>query len=74
MRLAKGLSNTNRFDRRLRYVYVGEVLVNAELVAGGWAESKRYLPDDALYDYLETLEAAAAEEQLGCHPADVFAP
>jgi len=74
VRLVQDVSNTDRFDRLLRYVYVDEVLGNAELVAGGWAESKRYLPDDALYDYLETLEAAATEEQLGCHPAGVFSP
>jgi micrococcal nuclease len=72
VRLVQDVSHTDRFDRLLRYVYVGEVLVNAELVAGGWAESKRYQPDDALFDYLETLEATAAEAQLGCYPAGVF--
>ncbi|WP_420642234.1 thermonuclease family protein [Candidatus Leptofilum sp.] len=74
VRLVQDESNTDRFDRLLRYVYVDEVLVNAELVAGGWAESKRYPPDDELFDYLEGLEANAADQQLGCHPAGVFAP
>lgn len=74
VRLVTDTSDTDRFDRLLRYVYVGEILVNAELVAGGWAESKRYQPDDALYDYLEGLEDHAADQQLGCHPAGVFSP
>ena len=74
VRLVQDVSFTDRFDRLLRYVYVDEVLVNAELVAGGWAESKRYPPDDTLYDYLETLEATAAEAELGCYPAGVFTP
>ncbi|WP_420630217.1 thermonuclease family protein [Candidatus Leptofilum sp.] len=74
VRLVTDVSNTDRFDRLLRYVYVGEVLVNAELVAGGWAESKRYQPDDALFNYLEELEDSAANQQLGCHPAGVFSP
>lgn len=74
VRLVQDSSNTDRFDRLLRYVYIDEVLVNAELVAGGWAESKRYPPDDELYDYLEELEADAAQQQLGCHPAGVFSP
>lgn len=72
VRLVQDVSHTDRFDRLLRYVYVDEVLINAELVAGGWAESKRYQPDDTLYDYLEALEATAVEAQLGCHPAGVF--
>lgn len=74
VRLVQDVSNTDRFDRLLRYVYVGEVLVNAELVAGGWAESKRYPPDDELFDYLETLEGSAAEQQVGCYPTGVFGP
>lgn len=74
VRLVQDVSNTDRFDRLLRYVYVDDVLVNAELVAGGWAESKRYPPDDELYDYLEDLEDSAADQQLGCHPAGVFIP
>ena len=56
VRLVQDVSNTDRFDRLLRYVYVDDVLVNAELVAGGWAESKRYPPDDALFDFMEDLE------------------
>ena len=74
VRLVRDVSHTDRYDRLLRYVYVDEVLVNAELVAGGWAESKRYPPDDELYNYLEDLEAAAAKQQLGCYPTGVFAP
>jgi endonuclease YncB( thermonuclease family) len=74
VRLVKDSSETDRFGRLLRYVYVGEVLVNAELVAGGWAESRRYRPDDKLYDYLEGLEGTAVTQQLGCHPSGVFNP
>lgn len=74
VRLVQDTSNTDRYDRLLRYVYVDEVLVNAELVAGGWAESKRYPPDDELFNYLEDLEDSAADQQLGCHPAGVFSP
>lgn len=74
VRLVQDVSHTDRFDRLLRYVYVGDVLVNAELVAGGWAEAKQYPPDDALFDYLAALEAGAANQQLGCHPTGVFAP
>ena len=72
VRLVKDSSETDRFGRLLRYIYVGDVLVNAELVAGGWAESRRYRPDDELYDYLEGLEETAVSQQIGCHPSGVF--
>lgn len=74
VRLVQDTSNTDRYDRLLRYVYLDEVLVNAELVAGGWAESKRYAPDDELYNYLERLEETAVAQQIGCHPSGVFSP
>lgn len=73
VRLVRDVSDTDRFDRLLRYVYVDEMLVNAELVAGGWAEARRYPPDDELHDYLEGLETLAAGQERGCHPAGVFA-
>ncbi len=74
VRLVQDESNTDRYDRLLRYVYVDEVLVNAELVAGGWAESKRYPPDDELFSYLESLEATAETDQLGCYSFGGFSP
>lgn len=72
VRLVRDVSDTDRFGRLLRYVYVEEVLVNAELVAGGWAESRRYTPDTALFDYLEGLEEEAVRQRLGCQPTGIF--
>ena len=74
VRLVQDTSNTDRFDRLLRYVYVDEALINAELVAGGWAEAKRYPPDDALHTYLEELERVATNQKRGCHPLGAFTP
>jgi len=74
VRLVRDTSDTDRYDRLLRYVYVDDLLINAELVAGGWAESRRYRPDDALYDFLEGLERTAVAEQRGCHPFGSFPP
>lgn len=70
--LVKDVSETDRYDRLLRYVYVGDVFVNAELVAAGYAESNAYQPDTAYYDYLEGLETRAREQGSGCHPTGVF--
>ncbi len=70
--LVRDVSDTDQYGRLLRYVYVGDLFINAELVRQGYAESNRYEPDTAQYDYLESLETAAARAGLGCHPTGVF--
>ncbi|GAB4479373.1 MAG: hypothetical protein Kow00124_24910 [Anaerolineae bacterium] len=70
--LVRDVSETDRYGRLLRYVYVGDTFVNAVLVAGGWAEAVVYEPDSAQYDYLDALEADAAAQGLGCWPTGVF--
>jgi endonuclease YncB( thermonuclease family) len=70
--LVTDVSDTDQFGRLLRYVYVGETFVNAELVAGGWAEAREYPPDTHYHDFLEDLEAEAVREDRGCHPTGVF--
>lgn len=70
--LVRDVSDTDRYGRLLRYVYVGDVFVNARLVANGYAEAGYYPPDTVYSDYFEDLEAGARREQLGCHPTGVF--
>lgn len=72
VRLEKDESNTDRFGRLLRYVYVGDTFVNAELVRGGWAEAVLYQPDDLHYDEFVDLEAEATNDARGCHPTGIF--
>ena len=59
VRLERDATETDKYDRLLRYVYVGDVFVNAELVRQGLAEAKAYPPDTKYQDYLEKLEAEA---------------
>ncbi len=70
--LVRDVSDTDHYGRLLRYIYVGDTFVNAELVRGGWAESGYYPPDTAQVDYFDQLEAAAKRNGLGCHPTGVF--
>ncbi|MBC8099056.1 MAG: thermonuclease family protein [Armatimonadetes bacterium] len=72
VRLVQDESNTDRFGRLLRYVYVGDVFVNERLIAEGYAEVVRYDPDDRYYNRFRDLEEAAAEDDLGCHPTGIF--
>ena len=43
--LFKDISNTDKYDRLLRYVFTEKYFVNYELIKRGVAETKSYLPD-----------------------------
>jgi endonuclease YncB( thermonuclease family) len=70
--LVTDTSNTDRYDRLLRYVYADGVFVNEELVREGYAEVVVYPPDDAFYDDFLALEKSATAANLGCHPTGIF--
>lgn len=70
--LVMDTSDTDRFDRLLRYIYVGDTFVNAELVRQGYAEVVSYPPDTAFFDTFRDLEQEAARANRGCHPTGIF--
>ena len=70
--MQRDVSETERYDRLLRYVYVGATFVNAALVTEGWAEAVRYPPDTAFAEWFDVLYADAHTTNLGCHPTGVF--
>ena len=65
VRLERDISDTDRYGRLLRYVYVDNIFVNAELVRRGLAYAKAYPPDTKHHDYLEELETEAREAGRG---------
>jgi len=65
VQLEKDVSETDKYERLLRYVYVDDTFVNAELVKQGLAWAKAYEPDTKYQGYLEELEAEAREAGLG---------
>lgn len=70
--LVRDVSDTDRYGRLLRYVYVGNLFVNAEMVAQGWAEPVDYRPDTANSDYFHQLADDARDSNLGCYPTGIF--
>jgi endonuclease YncB( thermonuclease family) len=71
--LEKDTSDTDTYDRLLRYVWLitpGKyVLVNAELVAMGYAVAKAYPPDIKYQSYLQQVEQQARQTGLtSCRP------
>ncbi len=65
VRLEKDVSETDKYGRLLRYVYVDDIFVNAELVRQGLARSNAYPPDTKYQDYLEQMQAEAREASRG---------
>lgn len=65
VRLVADVSDRDDYDRLLRYVEVGEVFVNEELVAGGFAISRRYEPDTARQDVLDRAQERAERARRG---------
>lgn len=62
IRLEKDVSETDRYGRLLRYIWVGDILVNDYLVRQGFARSSSYPPD---IKYQEQFRQAEAEAQAG---------
>ena len=65
VRLEKDITETDQYGRLLRYVYIGDTFVNAELVRQGLAWAISYPPDTKYQDYLEELEAEARQASRG---------
>lgn len=65
VRLEKDISETDKYDRLLRYVYVNDVLVNAELLSSGFATILTIPPDVARAEDFKALEREAREEKRG---------
>ena len=64
--MEKDVSETDKYGRLLRYVYVGNLFVNAHLVKFGWAQAATYPPDVKYSSYFVSLEREARENNEGC--------
>lgn len=65
VQLEQDVSEVDKYGRLLRYVYVDNIFVNAELVKQGLAYAKAYPPDTKHQDYLDKLEQEARQAGLG---------
>lgn len=65
VRMEKDLSETDRFGRLLRYVYIDNIFVNQYLVETGYALSTTYPPDIKFEDTFATAQKIARENKRG---------
>lgn len=70
--LTQDQSETDRFGRLLRYVYLADgTMVNEELVLQGFAEAVAYPPDTHHQARLDEAQQSAVDNRLGLWAADV---
>lgn len=65
VRLEKDVSETDRYGRLLRYVYVGEEMVNEILVRDGYASAVTFPPDVKFETLFRKVQAEARRETRG---------
>jgi micrococcal nuclease len=68
IRLEKDITDKDKFDRLLRYIYVDSTFINEEIVRQGYANiyPENTFPDNKYYDILENAlnEAKAAKRGM----------
>lgn len=65
VRLEKDVSEKDKYDRLLRYVYVGEENINEVLVREGFAKLATYPPDMKYYGKIKESQRVAKENRAG---------
>ena len=63
--LVKDISETDQYDRLLRYVFVGDTFVNFELVNQGYAAAVTFPPDIACEGTLPPRRSRRPQPRLG---------
>lgn len=65
VRLEKDITDRDRYGRLLRYVYVGDLFVNLEMVRLGYANSYTYPPDVKYQSQILSAEQEARNAKVG---------
>ncbi len=70
VRLVKDVEETDTYDRLLRYVYIGDEMANARLVANGYATAYTYPPNIRWSELFVQLQREAREGDRGLWSAE----
>jgi micrococcal nuclease len=71
--LERGYEDRDNYNRLLRFVYIGNLCINEEMIRQGYAEA-RYLPESPIHDYYVQLEIQAEATKAGLWSDNVFQP
>lgn len=65
IQIEKDISETDRYGRLLRYIYVDGIFLNEYLVREGFAQASSYPPDIKYQEKLQSAQKIAREEKKG---------
>jgi micrococcal nuclease len=71
--LKKGREDRDKYGRLLRFVYLGNLCINEEMIIQGYAEA-RYLTDDSIRERYIQLEIEAEITKAGLWRDNIFQP
>ncbi|MBU7048538.1 MAG: thermonuclease family protein [Theionarchaea archaeon] len=71
--LKTGQEDRDKYNRLLRFVYIGNTCINEEMIKQGYAEA-RYLSNDPLSEYYINLEIKAETAKAGLWCKNIFQP
>jgi micrococcal nuclease len=71
--LERGCEDRDKYNRLLRFVYIGNLCINEEMIRQGYAEA-RYLPESPIREYYLQLEIQAEAAKGGLWNDNVFQP
>lgn len=72
VRLERDVTDQDDYGRLLRYVFVGDAFVNAEMIRMGYAELRFYPPDTLYHEGMRELEKTAIRNRQGLWAFPVF--
>jgi endonuclease YncB( thermonuclease family) len=74
--LEKGYQDQDRdkYNRLLRFVYIGNLCINEEMIRQGYAEARYLSPKDPMHEYYIQLEIEAKTAKAGLWSANIFQP
>jgi micrococcal nuclease len=72
--LDKGYEDRDKYNRLLRFVYIGRLCVNEEMIRQGYAEARYLSPDDPIRGYFIQLEIEAEIAGAGLWSDNIFQP
>ena len=72
--LDKGYEDRDKYNRLLRFVYIGTTCVNEEMIRQGYAEARYLSPDDPIRGYYIQLEIEAETARTGLWSDNIFQP
>jgi micrococcal nuclease len=71
IRLEPDKENKDKYNRLLRYAYINDTFINAEMVSNGYAIAKFYPPNDCFQAQFTALQKAAQESKKGLWAPDM---